>query len=214
MIQVNKNRSHTIAVVVVLVFGMVLFYVGTDGFRAYTAEGARVNQLMKTQPEFPDVVFEDSNNRTYSFSEFEDKHVFITFFYTFCTTVCVELETNMAEVYAQIPESYIGEDIVFLSISFDPDNDDPTRLNQYKDFFNSDGETWRMARIPDQTELDFLLKQFGVLVIRDQYGDFAHNSAFYLVDRTGRLVDVMDYTKPQEAADAIIRILQAEKREG
>lgn len=187
-----------------------MFYVGTDGFRAYTAEAARVNQLMKDQPQFPDVMLEDSNGRTYSFSEFKNKYVFITFIYTFCPTVCVDLEMNMAEVYAQIPEQYIGEDIVFLSISFDPERDDPARLDQYKDFFNSDGETWRMARIPDQTELDFLLKQFGVIVIPDQYGSFAHNSAFYFVEK-GALAKVMDYTKPEEAAKTVTSILQIEK---
>ena len=102
---------------------------------------------------------------------------------------------NMSQVYDLLPSKYMGEDIVFLSISFDPTRDDPATLDKYKDYFNSDGETWRMARIPDQAELDSLLKAFGVIVIPDDNGNFAHNSAFYLVDKKGNLIDVMDYTK-------------------
>ncbi len=201
-------RQHYIAIMVVLLFGLLLFYVGTDGFRSFTAESARVNQLINEKPQFPDVTLEDSNGRTYSFSELEDTYVFITFFYSSCPTVCVELELNMADVYTRIPKPYIGEDIVFLSISFDPERDNPATLNQYKDLFNSDGQTWRMARIPDPVELNSLLSQFGVIVIPDEYGGFAHNSAFYLVDKTGALVDVMDYTKPEEAAKTVINLLE------
>jgi protein SCO1 len=203
-----NNRNTKISFLLVILFGIGLFFIGTDGFTAFTAETARVQQLKDDKPKFPDVTLEDSMGRKYSISEFEDKYVFITFLYTSCTTVCPQLETNMAKVYNKLPRSYIGKDIVFLSISFDPKRDTPTVLNKYKDFFNSDGETWRMARIPDQSELDSLLKAFGVIVIPDENGTFAHNSAFYLVDKKGSLVDVMDYTKIDDAAKNVVNILE------
>lgn len=205
MIKISPN---TISLLIVLMFGFILFFIGTDGFSAFTAETARVQKLMDDIPKFPDVTLEDSNGRKYSISEFEDKYVFITFLYTSCTTVCPELEYNMKQVYDKVPSKYMGKDIVFLSISFDPGRDDPATLNKYKDFFKSDGETWRMARIPDQTELDQLLKNFGVIVIPDEYGNFAHNSAFYLVDKKGSLVNVMDYKKIDEAAKSVVNILE------
>ena len=208
-----KNRQTIISCILVLVFGLSLFYIGTDGFTAYTAESARVTKLIEDQPEFPDVTFEDSEGRTYSIDEFEGKYVFITFIYTGCTTICIKLEENMAQVYDQIPDEYIGKDIVFLSISFDPARDDPATLDKYKDLFKSDGETWRMARIPDKKELNSLLEKFGVIVIPDENGNFAHNSAFYLVDRQGALSDVMDFTKVDEAADKLESIMEREKGE-
>ncbi|MBP2239899.1 protein SCO1/2 [Cytobacillus eiseniae] len=205
-----KNRNNTIASIIVLLFGVVLFFFGTDGFQAYTAETARVNQLIDDKPIFPEVTLEDSNGRTYSIDEFKDKYVFITFLYTSCATVCPQLELNMSQVYDLLPPKYIGEDIVFLSISFDPERDDPATLDRYKDAFNSDGETWRMARVPDQSELESLLEKFGVIVIPDETGNFAHNSAFYLVDKESRLIDVMDYTKINEAAEKVTQILENE----
>lgn len=208
-----KNRQTFIACLTVLVFGFILFYAGTDGFTAYTAETARVTKLVDEKPKFPNVILEDSEGRTYPISEFKNKYVFITFIYTSCTTVCIQLEQNMAQVFDSIPSEYLGKDIIFFSISFDPARDDPTTLNKYKDYFNSDGETWRMARIPDQTKLDRLLEKFGVTVIPDGNGNFAHNAAFYLVDRKGILVDVMDFTKTEEAANTLVKILKADKGE-
>ncbi len=80
-------------------------------------------------------------------------------------------------------------------------------LDQYKDNFLADGETWRMARINDQTELDSLLDTFGVTVIPDGETDFAHNSAFYLVDKEARLMEIMDYTEVDEVAQHVNNIL-------
>ena len=121
-----KNKRHNLlATIIVLLFGFALFYVGTDQFSAFTAETARVNKLVEEKPQFPDVTFEDSNERTYSIDEFEGKYVFITFIYSMCNTVCIDLERNMDEVYELIPEEYMGKDIQFLSISFDPERDNP-----------------------------------------------------------------------------------------
>src|SRR5690606_33564548 len=109
---------------------------------------------------------------------------------------------------------YIGDDIQFLSISFDPERDDPKTLDTYRKAFGSDGKTWRMARIPDQEELNSLLDRFGVIVIPDEYGNFAHNSAFYLVNSKGQLIEVMDYTFIDKAADRVTEILRSGREEG
>lgn len=203
----DKNYSR-IASITILVFGFLLLFIATDGFQAFTVEQARVNELIEEQPLFPEVTLEDSKGRTYPFSEFQGKYVMLTFIYTACTDVCPELEMNLAQVYQAIPKHYIGEDIVFMSISFDPERDDPETLTKYQDYFASDGETWRMARITDENELNRLLDEFGVIVIPDGYGNFQHNSAFYLVDPNGVLIDVMDYTKIEEASRKVLKVLE------
>lgn len=204
----NDKKYSRIASITILVFGTLLFFVATDGFQAFTVEQARVNELIEERPLFPEVTLEDSKGRTYPFSDFQGKFVMLTFIYTACTDVCPELEMNLAQVYQAIPKHYIGEDIVFLSISFDPERDDPETLAKYQDYFASDGETWRMARVTDEKELNRLLDEFGVIVIPDGYGNFQHNSAFYLVDPNGVLIDVMDYTKIEEASRKVLKVLE------
>lgn len=205
------NWRKKLAMTLILTFGASLFYFGTEGFTAFTVETSRVNQLIKEQPDFPNVTLEDSKERVYSFSEFDDQYVLITFIYTSCTTVCMELEMNMAQVYDRVPDEYIGKDVSFLSVSFDPEVDDPETLEKYRGYFNSDGETWRMARISDQEELDNLLDEFGVIVIPDGYGDYAHNVAFYLVNPNGKLIDVLDYQNIDETVDKIVQIIEQDR---
>lgn len=210
----KHKKYNFIALLIIGLFGIVLFYVGTDGFTAFTTETARVNELKSEQPSFPNVTLEDSKEREYAFSEFAGSYVFITFVYTACTDVCPELELNMAQVYDALPEEYVGEDINFLTISFDPERDDPETLETYRSYFGSDGETWRMARINDEEELDDLLRAFGVIVIPDGEGDFAHNSAFYLVDPDGYLVDVMDDQDIIGAVKTVEAVLNGKGEQG
>lgn len=209
----KKNKTNLISTIIVLLFGAILLFIATDGFQAYTVETARVNKLMEENPVFPEVTLEDSKERVYPFSEFAGKYVMLTFIYTACTDVCPELEMNLAQVYQSIPEEYIGEDIVFMSISFDAEVDDPETLEKYRAYFGSDGETWRMARINDDEELNNLLDEFGVIVIPDGNGHFQHNSAFYLVDRDGILTEIMDYTEIEAASEKVNSILETEARD-
>jgi len=205
MTQKWRNR---IAVFMAAFLSFALIYSGTDGFHAFTEESARTYKLNKEQPRFPEVTLEDSKERVYSFSEFTGKYVMLTFIYTACTDVCPKLEMNLKEVYDKIPEQYIGGDIVFLTISFDPERDDPDSLSTYQGYFDSDGETWRMARINNKSELETLLDQFGVIVIPDGEEGFVHNSAFYLVNKRGYLQEVMDYQKIDEAAEVVLSTIE------
>ncbi|SHM38262.1 SCO family protein [Gracilibacillus kekensis] len=198
------TKHERIALMVVLLLGLSVLTIGTDGFQAFTEEQARTNQLISEQPYLPKVILEDSKARTYSMQELQhNKYLFITFMYTNCATVCPQLERNMQEVYQQLPDTMIKENIQFLSISFDPENDDPKTLEKYRSYFDSDGESWRMARINDKDELNNLLDELGVIVIPDDYGNFQHNSAFYLVNREGSLIDVMDNTEIDQAVERI-----------
>jgi protein SCO1 len=206
----TQARRTILAICIVLILGGLLLSMGTDRFTTFTAEAARTKKLIQEKPAFPEVQLKDSKWRDYSITEFEGKYVFITFVYTSCTSVCPMLEMNMAKVYSLMPQQALGKDIIFLSISFDPARDDPAKMAEYHAYFNSDGETWRLATIPDQKQVDSLLQAFGVIVIPDGYGNLAHNSAFYVVNRQGNLEDVLDYRKPEEAAHKVISLLSVE----
>jgi len=206
-----KNKKQQISIIVVLLFGVFLFYIGTDGFRAFTAETARTNQLISNKPSLPEVTLEDSLENKYSFDEFEDKYLLMTFIYTACSTVCPVLESNVAEIYQQIPDQYLGEEIVFLSISFDTERDTPEILGRYGVNFGIEGDTWRIARVPDDNDLDRLLGDLGVIAIPDGQGDYQHNVAFYLIDQEGDLLDVMDFQDIEGATERIMTVLESGK---
>lgn len=204
------NKKERISILVVLIFGVLLFSIGTDGFRAFTAETARTKQLIEEQPSLPLVTLEDSLEKTYSFDEFQDKYLLMTFIYTACSTVCPVLESNAADIFERIPEKYLGKEIVFLSVSFDTERDTPEILKRYGSYFGIEGDKWRIARVPDEDELDLLLGSLGVIAIPDGKGDFQHNVAFYLIDRDGRLLDVMDFNDVDGATRKIMDVLETD----
>lgn len=206
----NIKRT-TWASIAVILFGLGLFAVGTDGFRAYTAEAARIVKLNDQNPDFPKITLQDNTGRTFTLSELSGKYVLMTFIYTSCGTVCPQIEMNLSEVYHRLPQEAIGQDIVFLSVSFDPDRDTPEMLEAYRQYFVQDPDNWRLARVPDRGELNKLLDAFGVIVIPSTNGDFAHNGAFYLIDREGRLAEIMDYTKVDQAVAKVERRLASDK---
>lgn len=206
----NRIGRTTWASFIVILFGITLFAVGTDGFRAYTAEAARTIKLNNQHPKFPNITLQDSLGPNLTLSELSGKYVLMTFVYTSCGTVCPQLEMNLYEIYNRLPRHIIDRDIVFLSISFDTDRDTPEALEAYRHHFNHDPNNWRMARVPDKAELDQLLKTFGVTVIPGSNGDFVHNGAFYLIDRQGKLAEIMDYTKVDQAIDKIKRRVDKE----
>src|SRR5690625_2831579 len=206
----RANRHQFIALSIIILFGFGLFFIGTNGFTAFTAETARTNKLIEEKPQLPDVTLEDSKAREYTFEEFEGKYMLMTFIYTACSTVCPQLEMNTAEIYEAVPDKYIGEEIVFLSVSFDNERDTSEVLDSYRTYFGSDGETWRMARINDEAELYSFLDDFGVIVIPDGEGDFTHNVAYYLVDNEGYLTDVMDFDDIEGAKTKVLNALEGQ----
>ncbi|HLR23100.1 MAG TPA: SCO family protein [Pseudogracilibacillus sp.] len=203
-----KHKHQMISLTVVILFGLIIFYTGTNGFTAFTAETARTNKLITDQPIVPDVILEDSLENEFHFSDLQGKYVFMTFFYTSCSTVCPQLEMNVKEVYNQVPETYLEEDVVFLSVSFDPDRDTPEVLEKYRDYFETDEDEWLMARVKDEHQLDNLLDELGVIAIPDGDEEFTHNVAFYLVDPDGILIDIMDYQETELAGEKLNDVLQ------
>src|SRR5699024_12767878 len=97
------------------------------------------------------------------------------------------------EVYDQIPVAYLEDDIVFLSVSFDPERDTPDVLDKYRNYFDTDEDEWLMARVSDQHQLDNLLDELGVIAIPAGDVEFTHYVVFYLIDGCGVLLVIMVY---------------------
>ncbi|MFV8782760.1 SCO family protein [Microbulbifer sp. SA54] len=54
----------------------------------------------------------------------------INFFYTHCNGICMPTTANLKKVHAKLGER-VGRDILFLSISLDPERDTPAALLEY-----------------------------------------------------------------------------------
>lgn len=184
---------NTLTALLILLGGIGLLWFGTDGFQAFTSERARAIEISEQKPTLPNVNLEDSDGNGFQLYDLKGKLILATFIYTSCGDVCPTLEMKFQEVYKQVPKKYLGEEIIFLSISFDPDRDTPQQLQEYSKHFLADNVTWKMVRVPNKEELRALLQTAGVIVIPDQTGGFQHNAAIYLIDSNSKMINIFDY---------------------
>ncbi len=196
-------------VMLVSLLGVFALWAGTDGFHAYTSEGALRYAITNHPVRLPDVTLQDQNGDRFSMASLDGKLVLFTFFYARCSDVCPVLETQFGKVVDGIPESYKGTDIVFLSVSFDPENDDPDTLKHFADYFQADGAAWRIATVPNREQLQALLNICNVVVIPNKQGGYEHNAAIYAMDRERKLTHIFDYNTPDTVVRNVMALLEA-----
>lgn len=191
-------RRSLLSALAIAVLGIGTLAWGTDGFHAFTDEGARRHAVRTNPRPVPAVVLQDQDGRRFDMRELRGRLVAVEFIYVNCPTVCRALGEAFQRVRDALPAERLGRDVVMLSISFDPRRDVPTRLGDYALRHTADGDAWRVARVEDEAELESLLRAFGIVVIPDGFGGFEHNAALHLVDRDGRLVRIDDFDRPLE----------------
>lgn len=189
------NRSALTALAIVTL-GVGALAWGTDGFNAFTDDGARRYAVHRNPRPVPDALLQDQNGRRFGLHELRGRLVAVEFIYVNCPTVCAALGQAFRRVRDALPAERFGRDVLLLSVSFDPRRDVPSRLADYARLHGADGEAWRIVRVEDAAQLEALLKTFGIVVIPDGFGGFEHNAALHLVDRAGRLVRIDDYDRP------------------
>lgn len=182
----------------VVIAGATALAIATEGFRIFTAEGARRLGVIRQPQPIPDVELEDAYGQRIFLSEFRGKPLVVEFFYTGCHTLCAVMAGSFGEIQRRIRES--GDtDIHLLSISFAPE-DGPARLAFYAQRVRADVNSWTIARPVRSDDLDRLLHAFGTVVIPGEQGQFDHNAALHVIDRDGRLNFIGDFDDPASIA--------------
>jgi protein SCO1/2 len=93
---------------------------------------------------FADVALLDQNGKVVSLEKdlVSNKIVVMGFIYTSCTTVCPVVSSIMGKVQKQLG-ARVGTEVQLVSISIDPQRDDPQRLNDYaRTFQQGPGWSW------------------------------------------------------------------------
>ncbi|MHC8406932.1 SCO family protein [Pseudomonas sp. TMB3-21] len=96
------------------------------------------------QVKFADVALVDQSGKAVRLEKdlVTDKIVVMSFIYTSCTTVCPVVSSIMGKVQKQLG-ARVGSEVQLVSISIDPQRDDPKRLNDYaRAFQNGPGWSW------------------------------------------------------------------------
>jgi protein SCO1/2 len=180
------------SLIVVLVLGALAIWQGTDGLAAFTTEGARRLDVARLPRPLPPLDLEDSRGEATTLASFKGKVVLLDFIYTRCPTLCVALGSSFERLRAEIMATDLQENIVLVSLSFDPDNDRPPQLSDYAERFGGADATWRFLRPRSKPQLAKLLRVAEVIALPDAAGGFVHNAAIHVIDRRGRLTGIVD----------------------
>jgi protein SCO1/2 len=134
----------------------------------------------------PDFSLVDQTNRPVTLSEFRGKVVAITFIYTRCPLpdYCMRLSSNFARLQKRFNDR-MGRDLVLLSITFDPNHDQPDVLTKYAEIWKANVEGWHFLTGPLST-VKQVCGMFGMNFWPDE-GLMTHSLHTAVIDRDGKL---------------------------
>lgn len=135
----------------------------------------------------PDFTLTDQKYRRVALAQFRGKVVAINFIYTSCAlpNFCLRIANNFGVLQKRFKEQ-LGRDLVLLTVTFDPEHDQPEVLAQYAGQWKADPETWHFltGAVPAVRRVCHM---FGVDFFPDE-GLMDHSLHTAIIDRQGKLV--------------------------
>lgn len=133
----------------------------------------------------PDFTLTSHTGNTVSLGNFRGKVVAVTFIFASCNDTCPLLTDKMGQVEDSLGDRF-GRDIVFVSITVDPQRDTPEVLRQYAENFDANPQGWYFLT-GAADDIDSVLQRYGVYARKTATGDFDHTFLTSLIDPEGNL---------------------------
>jgi protein SCO1 len=166
---------------------------------AATAPPSRSGPTLQVGQAVPDFTLIDQKSQSVRVSEFRGKVVGITFIYTRCPfpNFCFRMSNNFGVLHQRFADR-MGKDIVLLSITFDPEHDQPETLADYARTWTKDTVGWYFLTGPS-ADVKHVCREFGVNSWQDE-GLLTHSLHTVIIDRQGRIaanLEGSEYTARQ-----------------
>ena len=163
---------------------------------------------LKRGDALPDYELTTETGSQIHFSDFRGRVLAFTFFFTRCPLpdYCPRMSKDFAEtrqLLLNTPNAPTNWE--FLSISFDPDNDDPDTLTRYAKYFREDNaDRWLFASVSTNVLADLAPKLD--LMVKHEGSGISHNLRTVVLDPQGRIFRQLDGNEwiPQKLADAML----------
>lgn len=154
---------------------------------AATAKSSESEPTLRVGQAVPDFALIDQTGETVRLSSLAGKVVAITFIYTRCPlpNFCFRMSNNFAVIHRRFADR-MGKALALLSITFDPEHDQPDVLAEYARTWSKDQTGWYFLTGP-AAEVQNVCRPFGVGAWRDE-GLVTHSLHTVLLDRRAVIV--------------------------
>ena len=135
----------------------------------------------------PDFTLTDQNQQRVTLSRYRGKVVALNFIYTSCAlpNFCYRISNNFGVLQRRLKEQ-LGRELVLLTVTFDPQRDQPDVLNRYASNWKADPATWHFLTGPVPA-VDRVTNMFGMDFFPEE-GLMNHSLHTAVIDRQGALV--------------------------
>ena len=155
----------------------------------------------------PNLRLLDQNAHSFNLDSLKGKYVLINFIYTSCTGTCPMLTSKMASVEKKLaPE--LDKNVRLVSITLDPEHDNPAALLKYADQHGANGEQW-IFLTGEPAQIDGYLAVFNIKRTRAADGSIDHVTTSFLLGPDGRQIRQFDgiSVTPATMADDVNRAI-------
>lgn len=160
--------------------------------------GENIDQYMQGQekyfqaidlPNAPPFTLTDGAGNAVSLSDFKDKVVILHFVFTNCQDICPLHTSIIADIQKKINITPMKENVQFITITTDPENDTSDVLNKYGQSHNLDPLNWKFLTIPQgapESTTRELSNAFNVKFEPIEGGQQMHGAVTHIIDKDGR----------------------------
>lgn len=177
--------------IIIIIFGYfaitnVIHYVNKDKIVGSNRSEDRLpvgDKFLKKFNKVPDFKFVNQNGDTITNDSLLGKVYVIDFFFTTCPTICTPMSINMSKISEALSDH---EDFRTVSITIDPDHDQPAVLKEYAAKYDAN-DHWQFLVGDKEATYKLSREGFNAYVgeSEDKAIRFEHSGNFALVDRDG-----------------------------
>jgi protein SCO1/2 len=168
---------------------MVLFVASYGGWKWYQVQQFEANRayggVAFDGPPLEEFELTERSGEPFRSADLKGKVWVTTFFFASCPGQCPRLNTNIKHLH-DMPEL---EDVTWVSITVDPDNDTVEVLRDYADRYQADPKRWLFCT----GEFDYI-KRVGEDIMKLEVSWKGHKDYAIVIDRTGKLRGMFDAT--------------------
>jgi len=155
---------------------------------SWVIEKANASHEIPIVKKVPNFKFTNQNGDIFSHNQLKNKITVLDFFFTNCPGPCPIMTYNMKSLYNDFSSS---DDVQFVSITVDPENDNIKVLKNYADINGINDQRWQLLT----SELSKIksLKRDGFMLYADELPQ-GHAIKFILIDEHGNIRKYFDGT--------------------